>query len=102
MTVIPHDDGPEFSGCTYRVGPGNTHRWRAVAIGAMVFSVGAVFGRFAGGLSMNPACTLATNIMEGKLEVLPAYALGTTVGCYLGFWTFSRVQPYLDRRLATR
>lgn len=77
-------------------------RWRAVAIGAMVFSVGAVFGRFAGGLSMNPACTLATNIMEGKLEVLPAYALGTTAGCYLGFWTFSRVQPYLDRRLATR
>ena len=74
--------------------------WRAVLIGAMVFSVGAVFGRFAGGLSMNPACTLATNLMEGKLAVLPLYALGTTVGCFVGFWSFARVQPRLDRWLA--
>ena len=72
-------------------------KWRAVAIGAMVFSVGAVFGRFAGGLSMNPACTLATNFMEGNLAVLPAYALGTTLGCWIGFWSFARAQPFLER-----
>jgi glycerol uptake facilitator-like aquaporin len=72
-------------------------RWRAVAIGAMVFSVGAVFGRFAGGLSMNPACTLATNLVSGNLAVLPAYALGTTAGCLAGFWAFARVRPWLDR-----
>lgn len=72
-------------------------RWRALAIGAMVFSIGAFFGRFAGGLSMNPACTLATNGMEGKLSVLPAYALGTTIGCFAGFWSFARLRPLLDR-----
>mgnify|MGYP000846982440 CR=1 FL=1 len=77
-------------------------RWRAVAIGGMVFSIGAVFGRFAGGLSMNPACTLATNLIEGNLAVLPAYALGTTIGCYVGFWSFSRLRPLVDRRLATQ
>ena len=77
-------------------------RWRAVVIGAMVFSIGAVFGRFAGDLSMNPATTLATNVMEGKLAVLPLYALGTTVGCFVGFWSFARVQPRLDRWLAGR
>lgn len=76
-------------------------RWRAVAIGMMVFSVGALFGRFAGDLSMNPACTLATNLMEGNLAVLPVYALGTTVGCYLGFWSFTRLQPFMGRRLAS-
>jgi glycerol uptake facilitator-like aquaporin len=76
-------------------------KWRAVAIGAMVFSIGAVFGRFAGDLSMNPACTLATNLMEGNLEVLPAYALGTTIGCYFGFRSFARLRPLLDRHLAS-
>jgi hypothetical protein len=35
--------------------------------------------------------------MEGGLAVLPVYALGTTVGCYVGFWSYSRVQPRLDR-----
>ena len=75
-------------------------RWRAIAIGAMVFSVGAVFGRFAGGLSMNPACTLATNLMEGNLAVLPVYALGTTIGCFVGFWSFARLQPLMTRRFA--
>jgi len=74
-------------------------RWRALVIGAMVFSIGAVFGRFAGGLSMNPACTLATNLMEGNLAVLPAYALGTTIGCFLGFWAFVRLRPIMNRYL---
>ena len=76
--------------------------WRAVAIGGMVFSVGTLFGRFAGALSMNPAATLATNLMEGQLAVLPIYALGTTVGCFVGFWSFARVQPRLERWLASR
>lgn len=76
-------------------------RWRALAIGAMVFAVGAVFGRFAGALSMNPACTLATNLVEGKLGVLPIYALGTTIGCFAGFWSFARLRPRLDRFLAS-
>jgi glycerol uptake facilitator-like aquaporin len=58
-------------------------RWRALVIGGMVFSIGAVFGRFAGGLSMNPACTLATNVMEENLAILPVYALGTTIGCFV-------------------
>jgi len=77
-------------------------RWRALAIGGMVFAIGTAFGRFAGGLSMTPACTLATNVMEGTLAVLPVYALGTTAGCYAGFWSFRRVQPRLDRWLAGR
>jgi glycerol uptake facilitator-like aquaporin len=72
-------------------------KWRAIAIGGMVFSVGAVFGRFAGELSMNPATTLATNVMEGKLAVLPVYAIGTTLGCFVGFWSYARIQPRLDR-----
>lgn len=75
-------------------------KWRALAIGAMVFAVGAVLGRFAGGLSMNPACTLATNLAEGKLAVLPAYALGTTIGCFAGFWSFARLRPIVDRVVA--
>jgi glycerol uptake facilitator-like aquaporin len=77
-------------------------KWRAIVIGGMVFSVGAVFGRFAGDLSMNPACTLATNIMEGNLSVLPVYALGTTIGCFVGFWSFARLRPFLNRSLAGR
>lgn len=77
-------------------------RWRAVVIGGMVFLIGTLFGRFAGGLSMNPAATLATNVMEGELAVLPLYALGTTLGCYLGFWSYARLQPRLDRWLAGR
>jgi glycerol uptake facilitator-like aquaporin len=76
-------------------------RWRAIVIGAMVFSVGAVFGRFAGGLSMNPACTLATNLVEGNLAVLPIYALGTTIGCFVGFWSFGHLRPVLNRYLAS-
>jgi len=72
-------------------------KWRAIAIGGMVFSIGAVFGRFAGELSMNPATTLATNVMEGKLAVLPVYAIGTTLGCFVGFWSYARIQPRLDR-----
>ncbi len=76
-------------------------RWRALVIGGMVFSIGAVFGRFAGGLSMNPACTLATNVMEENLAVLPVYALGTTIGCFVGFWSFARLQPLLNRCLAS-
>ena len=75
-------------------------RWRALVIGAMVFSIGTLFGRFAGDLSMNPACTLATNLIEGKLGVVPAYALGTTIGCFVGFWSFSRFRPRLDQWLA--
>jgi glycerol uptake facilitator-like aquaporin len=76
-------------------------RWRAVVIGVLVFSIGAVFGRFTGGLSMNPACTLATNLMEGNLAVLPIYAIGTTIGCFLGFWSFVRLRPFLNRYLAS-
>jgi glycerol uptake facilitator-like aquaporin len=76
-------------------------KWRAIVIGAMVFSIGAVFGRFAGGLSMNPACTLATNLIEGNLAVLPVYAIGTIIGCYVGFWAFARVQPHLNRYVAS-
>jgi len=72
-------------------------KWRAVAIGGMVFAISALSGRFAGGLSMNPACTLATNLMEGNLAVLPVYAVGTTVGCFVGFWSFERLRPVLDR-----
>jgi glycerol uptake facilitator-like aquaporin len=72
-------------------------KWRAIAIGGMVFAIGAVFGRFAGELSMNPATTLATNVMEGKLAVLPVYAIGTTLGCFVGFWSYARIQPRLDR-----
>ena len=75
-------------------------RWRALVIGAMVFSIGTLFGRFAGDLSMNPACTLATNLMEGKLGVVPAYALGTTIGCFVGFWSFARFRPRLDHWFA--
>ena len=75
-------------------------KWRAIAIGGMVFSIGAVFGRFAGELSMNPATTLATNVMEGKLAVLPVYAIGTTLGCFVGFWSYARIQPRLDRWLS--
>jgi hypothetical protein len=75
-------------------------KWRALAIGTMVFSVGALFGRFAGGLSMNPACTLATNLVEGSLAVLPVYAIGTTAGCLLGFWSFARLHPIVSRHPA--
>lgn len=78
------------------------YRWRAIAIGGMVFSVGLVFGRFAGDLSMNPACTLATNLMEGNLSVLPAYALGTTIGSFVGFWSFALLRPFLNRSFANR
>jgi hypothetical protein len=40
--------------------------------------------------------------MEGKLAVLPVYALGTTVGCFVGIWSYARVQPRLDRWLSGR
>ena len=46
-------------------GRGPTYsKWRAIAIGGMVFSIGAVFGRFAMcELSTESRDTLATNVM---------------------------------------
>ena len=70
-----------------------------LTVDIVTMDAGALFGRFAGDLSMNPACTLATNLVEGKLSVLPAYALGTTAGCFLGFLAFARFRPRLDRWL---
>lgn len=51
---------------------------------------------------MSPACTLAANLMEGHLSVLPIYALGTTIERFVGFWSFALLRPFVNRSLADR